>query len=691
VCSSDLTGNKGKPSEPMPPAEENGEIVTKDEAIPAVVLPDHPSLDDIENLSLRELQHVTDELFSINKKQRNAQIEDIVKIAVTLDPQAAPGDREIRLLTPAGFTNPMRFRVGLVPETLEREPNDPGIEPVLSDAPPVELPAVVNGQILPGDVDRFRFRAARGQKLVIQAEARALIPYLADAVPGWFQATVAIYDSTGNELAFADDYVFDPDPVLYYEFPEDGEYELEVHDSIYRGREDFVYRVSMTEQPFITSMFPLGGPIDGKTAAKIRGWNLPKKRLRLDTDPDGDTVRKTALTVEGETSNEVLYAVDSLPECEEAEPNDTVDKAQPIRLPCIVNGRILQPGDEDVFQFEGCAGDEIVAEVCARRLHSALDSLLRLVDASGNVLEWNDDHEDPASGLLTHHADSYLRARLPEDGVYRIQLTDSQAHGGEAYAYRLRIGSPQPDFALRATPSSLKARVGRSAVFRVHAIRRDGFDGAIDIALKGAPVGFLLDGARIPCGRDSVYMTLTAPQDPIGRPVALELEGRAEIGGQTVVRRVVPAEDMMQAFAYQHLTPVMQWMVTVKGDKRIGGLYKLAETGPVRIPAGGTAPVRFTIPKYMKLKDIQVKLEQAPAGLSVADPQSAKGELTLVLKAGEGAPEPSYADNLIVSVSGTLEGNTKNKDKPVPDKPMSLGVLPAIAFEIVPAETPSAG
>ncbi len=66
------------------------------------------------------------------------------------------------------------------------------------------------------------------------------------------------------------------------------------------------------------------------------------------------------------------------------------------------------------------------------RLYSPLDSLLRLTDASGKVLAWNDDnvqkegqlHRD--MGILTHHADSYLSARLPLDGAYFIQLTDAR-------------------------------------------------------------------------------------------------------------------------------------------------------------------------------------------------------------------------------------------------------------------------
>jgi len=75
---------------------------------------------------------------------------------------------------------------------------------------------------------------------VIQAHARHLLRIWADAVPGWFQAAVSLYDAKGNELAFADDYRFDPDPVVLFKVPEDGEYEIAIHDSVYRAG-DFVY------------------------------------------------------------------------------------------------------------------------------------------------------------------------------------------------------------------------------------------------------------------------------------------------------------------------------------------------------------------------------------------------------------------------------------------------------------------
>ena len=60
------------------------------------------------------------------------------------------------------------------------------------------------------------------------ARARDLGPYVADGVPGWFQAVLRLSDSSGKELAYNDDFRGNPDPVLYFAVPEDGEYVLAI-------------------------------------------------------------------------------------------------------------------------------------------------------------------------------------------------------------------------------------------------------------------------------------------------------------------------------------------------------------------------------------------------------------------------------------------------------------------------------
>jgi len=656
------------------------------QAAEPVKLPNHPLLNALDELSLEELEFVENEyLRADNRKQPNTQIAETVLIEVTVDPGAAPGGRELRLVTSSGLTNPMCFEVGELPEISEPDPYDPRG----AAAEPVDLPVLLNGQIRPGDVDRFRFRAQQGQRLVIETHARRLVPFLADAVPGWFQVVLTLFDAAGDEAAFADDYLFSPDPVLLFEVPQTGVYELEVRDSIYRGREDFVYRISIGERPFITSMFPLGGREDGETIAAIDGWNLPEHQLLLDTTPGGARARRAALHSEGAVSNCVTYAVDTLPECVEAEPNNTPRDAQPVDLPHVVNGRIAAPGDEDFFRFRGRGGDEIVAEVSARRLLSPLDSLLRLTDESGNVVAWNDDceHKDGFlhrdMGTLTHHADSYLRARLPRKGTYTVQLADTRGHGGEAFAYRLRIGPPRPDFALLVTPSSVTARPGLAVPLCVHVLRRDGFDGDIEMMLKDAPPGFELHGGVIPGGRDRIRMTLTAPRKPLDRPVSLRLEGRAAIGRKTVSRPAVPAEEVMQAFLYRHLVPSQELAVMVAGPgSRMPPPVPTGDT-PVRIPAGGTAKVRLTVPRRAVLENLQLELSEPPEGLTLHDVIVSPGGLALVLKADKKAATIGFAGNLIVEVYTEREGKRRGDKAPKQKQRILLGALPAIPFEIV--------
>ena len=536
---------------------------------------------------------------------------------------------------------------------------------------------------MPGGVDRFRFPARRGQRLVVAVSARELRPYLADAVPGWFQAAVAIRDSQGNEVAYADHYRFHPDPVLLCKIPKSGQYVLEIRDSLYRGREDFVYRVAVGELPFVTSIFPMGGPAGQQTSVEFTGWNLRTNKLTVDTTGREVGVHPIRMHNAKLTSNHVPFAIDSLPECLEQEPNDEPANAQSVTLPIIINGRIDPPGDCDVFRFEGRAGEKIVAEVDARKLDSPLDSVLRLTDADGRQLAYNDDYADKGDGLLTHHADSLIAVTLPADGAYFLHLADIQHKGGAEYAYRLRISEPRPDFALLVVPSSISVRAGVSAPITVHAIRKDGFSGEITVTLKDAPKGFALSGGRLPANQDHVQLALTAPRTPPEGPVHLSLEGRATIQGREIVRQAVPADDMMQAFAYHHLVPMQDLLVAVIGRERLRAPWKLLDKVPVKLPAGGTVSVRFSLPRGPMLSQVRLTLHNAPRGISIQDVSLAQDSATVVLRAEAGTVKPGLKGNLIIDAAVERTVNPGKGKAQAVKRLMPLGSLPAIPFEVV--------
>jgi hypothetical protein len=546
----------------------------------------------------------------------------------------------------------------------------------------VTLPAVVNGQVLPGKLDRYRFTASKGQRLVIVASARELIPYIPDAVPGWFQATLAVYDAQGKELAYDDDFRFNPDPVLYLRIPADGEYVVEIKDAIYRGREDFVYRITMGELPFVTSIFPLGGPADAQTTVELQGWNLPATRLTVDNTGKTPGAYPLADADKGWLSNHVPFAVDTLPECLEKEPNDDQAHAQQVTSRTIVNGRIGTPNDSDVFSFAGHAGDEIVAEVLARRLNSPLDSVLKLTDAAGKQLALNDDYEDKAAGLTTHQADSWLRAALPADGKYHLHLTDMQHQGGPEYAYRLRISPPRPDFELRVVPSSISARAGTTVPVTVYALRKDGFAGEITLSLKDAPQGFTLGGSQVPANQDQVRLTLTVAAASEKEPVKLNLEGQAAIDGRKVTHPVVPAEDMMQAFAYRHLVPSQELRVAVSGRDFGRSPVKILGDGPTRIPVGGTASVKLAVPASLPLEKTELALSDPPEGISILNIVRSRDRVEIQIQSDAAKVKPGQKGNLILTAA-KKSGPAGNKSKPANPKALPQFTLPAVPFEIV--------
>lgn len=627
-------------------------------------------------------------------------LAETLTVEITLPPNSAPSIHELRVSATAGLSNPMVFQVGTLPEV-----TPPVVVPTTNytdaagtprqvtaatiPAPSdITLPAIVNGQILPGEVDRFRFPAAKGQRLVVTAQARSLIPYLADAVPGWFQAVLAVRNDQGQELAYNDSFfATSPDPVLVCTLPENGIYTVEIRDSIYRGREDFVYRIALGELPLVASVFPLGGRAGVETPLELDGWNLSSDRIIFDatTRQAGEFVVSTRTGPH--FSNPVTFPLGTLDEQLETEGNDTAANAQLVTTPLVVNGRIERKGDRDTFRFSGRGGEEIVAQITARRLNSPLDSVLTIVDDNGRELARNDDWEDKREGLLTHHADSYLRVTLPVDGFYYVQVEDRTRAGGRDYAYRLRLGAPEPDFSLRVIPATINARGGGCVPITVHAIRRDGFTGEITLGLHDSPAGFTLSGGRIPAGHDKIQLTLTAPTppQPNSAPMDLRIAGVATIGGRRVVRPATPAEDMMQAFFYRHLVASRELKVAVLGR---AGITRVVSRLPLQLKPGDNNRVQFAAGALRNVSKIEAELIDPPEGIKVQGATLRGDIIEVTLVCDPAKVKTGLQGNLLFKLNGERSASGQ-KNAPAAGR-FPLSSVPAIPFDVAPVAAPLA-
>lgn len=431
-----------------------------------------------------------------NALQATPSLRQIVIVDLTVDADARPGVRELRLWGKQGISAPKLFFVDAAPHVPEPEftaPGKPRPEPPLVS----NLPAILDGQVMPGETDRFRLRLAAGKEYTMTLTGRRFQPFIGDAVPGHFQPILRLLDSEGNEAAFADDNYFDPDPVLRFRPSRSGVYTLEIRDNLFRGREDFVYRVLVepTKRPFRFGVEPFPG--------------LP----RLSTETG-------------------TVAVDR---------------------PAVLAGT-LQSSEVKRLNFTGKAGMRVVFDVAARRCGSPLDAVLRLTGPDGKtVAEVDDSPSELNIGTCLQQVDPLLSIELPVDGEYRLELFNRTSEGGDDYRYRLRIGPPQPDFEVYTTRSILNLAAGAAGKVKLCVVRRDGFDGEIRIGLKN---GKLTGKSVVPAGQSEFTIQVKNPGGRPRGPVELHFTAEATIDGKKIRKEVIPCDEFIQAFAYTHLLPV---------------------------------------------------------------------------------------------------------------------------------------
>ncbi len=106
------------------------------------------------------------------------------------------------------------------------------------------------------------------------------------------------------------------------------------------------------------------------------------------------------------------------------------------------------------------------------------------------------------------------KVEIPEDGKYRLRLLDlfGGTRSDARNRYRLLIRKAEPDFALvawamhmelrngdrNALSKPMSLRPGATMALEVIAVRRDGFNGDIELSLENLPDGVTAQGLKIP-------------------------------------------------------------------------------------------------------------------------------------------------------------------------------------------------
>ncbi len=423
---------------------------------------------------------------------------------------APVGLRYWRLWTSQGATPSMKFVIGDLPEIIENEIDG---EPIPVK---VTLPVTINGRIFPREnIDVWTFQAKKGQTIRCEAQAARLGSPL--------DARLEVRDSQGRKIAENDDY-YGADPMIAFTAPVAGEYQIHIQDTLGQGGPAFVYRLTLTSDPYIERVFPLGGrrgttvdlTIAGQNVANQMQWIVP-----IDAGMNYTHVFKLG----AKRTNPVPLEVDDLPEFLHAP-----DRQEVLTLPAILNGRIDKAGAIHEWRWHGRQGDVWEFQLRAAQLGSRLDGIVTIADSTGKTL----------AKAEANPLDPVLNFKVPADGVYAVRIQDRfRSRGGPDFAYRLRAVPPDPaDFRLWLADDAVTLPRLGTAKLKITAERMGGFSEPIALEVEGLPAGVSVGPAVLLANQNTVDLLFKADAEAKIDVAHLTIVGKAKAGTQEIQRPV---------------------------------------------------------------------------------------------------------------------------------------------------------
>lgn len=470
--------------------------------------------------------------------QSSPQLADRVKLRITIAADVPCGMYDLRLQGVSGVSNMLPFEVASYPNFVEnnrasqRNPNRV-----------TALPAVLCGYVTPGGVDYFNFEGEKGQTIVATVKARQMVPYIADAVPGWFQPVLKIVDSEGREVAYSDDYHHNVDPVIITTLPKNDNYTVIIHDAIYRGREDFNYRIHLGVIPFVTGRYPAYGTVGKSVKQQLEGVNLGATTAKVKVKKAG----YNSLTFTNDIGTSDAVSFYALPKG--VKHIQTPKEGAVLNVESAISDSLTSAARVKRYIINAQMREPIIVELIGRRNGSRIDAVMRLKDCYGKVVAKKDDTEDPLQGMMTFHADPVLKYTPKRSEVLILEVEDLYQGYGADYHYLLWRHRQMPTFNAFVAPANITVPAGGTATFRVDITGK--VKRPANLIVEGLPAGFTTSSLNIR-GSKRWNVSLTAPKDAeVERfPIEVKLEYPTPDGREQA--NVVPVDNMMQAFYYTH-------------------------------------------------------------------------------------------------------------------------------------------
>lgn len=493
-------------------------------------------------------------------------VSDQVTCRVSVATNALPGFYEVRVQGRFGVSTSRTFVVGDLPEVINT-----GSHHSSKQAMVLPVPCIVNGRAETSAIHYYRFTAKQGQKFTVECQSQVIDSRL--------EPDIILTDMAGLEMERGR-----RGTRLQFLARQDGDYLILLHDSQFRGGAEYGYRLEVSLSPRYDFALPLAiNSATNQSPLDLFGYNISDGKPATNQVYLGEVIERF-----GQITNSTRHLsapshqnlaeafVDSFDYwpllnnissdpvrllvspstniLRELEPNDRIETAQLVTVPCEISGQFYPNRDRDGFQFLAKKGEVYFIEIVSQRLGLPTAPIIVTQRVTKNDKgEWNTsdlkdsgDQDANYGGVEfnTSTRDPLQRFEVPEDGTYRVMVRNRFDFGEPQprLVYHLIIRKPQPDFRLLAwamspiitkpdtrsvEPWSAFLRRDDVLPIKVAVQRRDGFNEPIHIVPIGLPAGVSFIPTIIPPDNNSTTLYLSTSSAVTNSSGILTIQGQS--------------------------------------------------------------------------------------------------------------------------------------------------------------------
>ncbi len=396
-------------------------------------------------------------LLTLSESQQAEDYPKELATIVRIDKDAPISKRLARVWNSEGVHGGWKFELGDFPEIIEKESEHYHTPTTIS------LPITINGRIYPkNDFDDYQIKLNKGETIDAFVSAEKFGSPL--------DARLEILNSKGEIIADNDD-ASGVDPALVFTAPVDDLYLVRIRESSGKGSPAHVYRLSVSKNPIIKAIHPLGAKIGSITKFEIVGPNLDSSSIELKA-PD-------RIGYHTFPNSNLLFDVGNATEYLE---NTIGVNSSITAFPCAINGKILKLDEVDSWVLELEAGQKLQFESRGIALGSPCRPKISIADAMGKEL---------GSAVSTTELDPILLFTPTAKGKYTLKIVEEiPASAGNSFTYRILIHTePSKKISLHFVENSLTLLRNGEATLNLKLERPQGFDSKVDLAFSPLPIG----------------------------------------------------------------------------------------------------------------------------------------------------------------------------------------------------------